>query len=515
MDLETLILKEKEELEKKVGELQKKNQQLLKENREIKHLLKENREIKKVILELKDELSTLLDSPNYQATVQEVSGEKAVISIEGKCVEVGIHKGVGTIEVGDSVFVNAGMNCIVKKKGKGYLLGEIGVIKEVLDMERAVVEIGSQQYVLLKASEIESLEVGDFVRVSLDDQMIFGVVERKMEEFLLNEERIPDIRFRDVGGLENEINLLKEKIILPLLHQELAKKYESPLLPSLLPVGILLHGPSGCGKTHLARALVGEISDIAKDNVSFYEIEAPKFLSHLVGKTEEAIREIFNVQGDRKKYKIIIIDEIESILKIRGTGISSDIEKTIVPQFNVMLDGFRRGKGIITVGLTNRLDLIDPSILRPGRLNPQIKIRRPNRKGVEEIFKIYLQPLLKTNERVEELIESVVSYIFAPNSPMSEMAEILYVDGKRERIGARAVITGSHITSIIDRARQRAFVREIKKGKKDGIDLEDLIVSTKLIITEEFKKLKPNNIKEYIEDLQHTRVDSVILLNKN
>ncbi len=318
----------------------------------------------------------------------------------------------------------------------------------------------------------------------------------EVEELVLEE--IPDVSYDDIGGLDDQIEQIVDAVELPFLHAVLYAEHELPA-----PKGILLYGPPGCGKTLIAKAVaaslakkVAEASGAGEARSYFLNIKGPELLNKYVGETERQIRLIF--QRAREKSEegmpvIIFFDEMESLFRTRGSGISSDIESTIVPQLLAEIDGVETLKNTIVIGASNREDLIDPAILRPGRLDVKIKIERPQEEAATSIFARYLTSGLPIHESeieaagtadaaVGTMVDAAVEHMYRRDDD-TRFLEVTYQNGDKETLYFRDFSSGAMIENIVRRAKKLAIKRFLDIGER-GIKTEDLIAS----VSQEFKE---------------------------
>ena len=315
----------------------------------------------------------------------------------------------------------------------------------------------------------------------------------EVEELILEE--VPDISYADVGGLDNQIEAITDAVELPFLYRELFVEHKLPA-----PKGILLYGPPGCGKTLIAKAvansLASKVSEVSGDKAArsyFLNIKGPELLNKYVGETERQIRLVF--QRAREKSEegvpvIVFFDEMDSLFRTRGTGISSDMESTIVPQLLAEIDGVETLRNVIVIGASNREDLIDPAILRPGRLDVKIKIERPDKEAAAQIFARYLTSDLPLEEdevaslgggdrakAVQAMIERTVSEMYQADEH-NQFLEVTYQNGDKEVMYYKDFSSGAMIENIVRRAKKLAIKRVIA-GQGRGIRSQDLIDSIK------------------------------------
>jgi len=363
-------------------------------------------------------------------------------------------------------------------------------------------------FIVGRADEERVVELADHLigtGVRAGDSMLLDVrssilVEKlpkaEVEELVLEE--VPDVSYDDIGGLAEQIETIVDAVELPFLHADLFAEHELPA-----PKGILLYGPPGCGKTLIAKAVanslakkVSELSGEDQTRSFFLNIKGPELLNKYVGETERQIRLIF--QRAREKSEegwpvIIFFDEMESLFRTRGSGISSDIESTIVPQLLAEIDGVETLKNVIVIGASNREDLIDPAILRPGRLDVKIKIERPDREAAASIFRNYLTSDLPihadeiaaygaVDDAIEAMISDVADHMYRADDD-TRFLEVTYQNGDKEILYFRDFSSGAMIENIVRRAKKLAIKRFLDDGTK-GINTDDLLVS----VTQEYKE---------------------------
>ncbi|HEY5890503.1 MAG TPA: proteasome ATPase, partial [Acidimicrobiia bacterium] len=324
-------------------------------------------------------------------------------------------------------------------------------------------------------------------------RLILEKMERpEVEELVLEE--VPDVTYAQVGGLAEQIEQIRDTVELPYLHRDLFKEYE--LEP---PKGILLYGPPGCGKTLIAKAVANSLAKKVSERTGnpdvrsyFLNIKGPELLNKWVGETERQIRMIFQrakEKADEGVPVIVFFDEMDSLFRTRGTGISSDVESTIVPQLLSELDGVEALKNVVVIGASNREDLIDPAILRPGRLDVKIKINRPEPEAAREIFGIFLSVNTPLDKRglaahggdraayIKEMIEVTVEHMYSEEDE-NRFLEVTYAGGDREVLYFKDFASGAMIENIVRRAKKDAIKRQIADGES-GVGQDDLVVAIK------------------------------------
>jgi len=381
--------------------------------------------------------------------------------------------------------------------------GEVATLKELLDDgDRAMIVGRADEERVVEVSDAvktEPLRSGDLVLIDPRAGVILERLPRPEVENLVLEE-VPDVSYNDVGGLDTQIEEITDAVELPFVHAALFAEYDLPA-----PKGILLYGPPGCGKTLIAKAVanslakkVAEVSGDKEARSFFLNIKGPELLNKYVGETERQIRLVF--QRAREKSEegwpvIIFFDEMESLFRTRGSGISSDIESTIVPQLLAEIDGVEALRNVIVIGASNREDLIDPAILRPGRLDVKIKIERPDEDSAAAIFGRYLTTELPIDDDIVEtlgggdpgkavqaMIEDTVREMYRVDET-NRFLEVTYQNGDKEVMYFKDFSSGAMIENIVRRSKKLAIKREIAGGAR-GIRTDDLLAS----IRQEFKE---------------------------
>src|SRR5947199_4846049 len=372
-------------------------------NRRLEQAFDRNRELVKAfqqaceqIAALKEEVDKLCAPPStYGVYLSENEDGTVNILSQGRKVKVNLHPSIkaADIKAGQELILNEGLNVV---EMAGYeIQGEVVVLKEILEDNRAVVtQRADEDKVGIIADPLRTvkLKIGDHILMDAKSGYLLEKLPKSEVEDLTLEE-VPDIDYEDIGGLTDQIEAIKDAVELPYLYSDYYKEHH--LAP---PKGVLLYGPPGCGKTMIAKAvannLAQKISEKRGEEVKgyFLNIKGPELLNKYVGETERKIREIF-VKAREKAAEdvpvIVFFDEMDALFRTRGSGISSDVETTIVPQLLAEIDGVEHLKNVIVVGASNRQDLIDPAILRPGRLDVKIKIERPDRSAAVDIFNQY------------------------------------------------------------------------------------------------------------------------------
>ncbi len=379
--------------------------------------------------------------------------------------------------------------------------GEVMKVKERLDDDRVIViGHGDEELVatLAQALRDEPIRAGDPLLIDRRSNVALERLPKEEVEELVLEE-IPDVSYEDIGGLENQIEAIRDAVELPFLYSELFHEHELEA-----PKGVLLYGPPGCGKTLIAKAVARSLADKVRERTGrpdahsyFLNIKGPELLNKYVGETERQIRQIFQRAKERSEEGlpvIVFFDEMDSIFRTRGSGISSDVENTIVPQLLSELDGVETLKNVIVIGASNREDLIDPAILRPGRLDVKIKIERPNGDQAADIMSKYLTANVPIHPEevaraagdlgatVHRMVQVTVERMYA-TSDENRFLEVTYASGDKETLYFKDFNSGAMIENIVRRAKKEAIKRFLSTGEK-GIKGEDLL----LAIRDEFKE---------------------------
>src|SRR5690242_18657610 len=433
-------------LEERLLETKGQLAQAVSQNEKLTYTLREAREH---IAALRDEVDKLTRPPSAYGTFLSRNDDGTVdVYSGGRKMRVTLHPELEEeeLERGAEVVLNESLNVVLARNGE--LTGEVVTLKEVLDPGDRALIVGraDEERVaeLTESLQEQRLRAGDTLLMDPRSGLLLEKLPRpEVEELVLEE--VPDISYDDVGGLDDQIEMIKDAIELPYLYADLFAEHD--LQP---PKGILLYGPPGCGKTLIAKAVanslakrVAEKTGNDKTRSYFLNIKGPELLNKYVGETERQIRLIF--QRAREKSEegvpvIVFFDEMDSLFRTRGTGISSDIESTIVPQLLAEIDGVESLKNVIVIGASNREDLIDPAILRPGRLDVKIKIERPDEASAKQIFGRYLVPTLPLGDdevkksggdpakAVDVMIDEAVKLMYSTEDE-NRFLEVTYANG--------------------------------------------------------------------------------------
>ena len=487
-------------LEERLLETKGQLAQAVSQNEKLTYTLREAREH---IATLRDEVDKLTQPPSGYGTVLATNDDGTVdVHAGGRKMRVAVQPDLaGGLEAGQEVVLNESFNVVLARRPDRT--GEVATLKEVLEGgDRAMVVGRADEEKVVELSDSvrqQPLRSGDTVLVDPRAGMVLERLPRPEVESLVLEE-VPDVSYSDVGGLDTQIEQITDAVELPFVHNALFAEYDLPA-----PKGILLYGPPGCGKTLIAKAVanslakkVAEVSGDRKARSFFLNIKGPELLNKYVGETERQIRLVF--QRAREKSEegwpvIVFFDEMESLFRTRGTGISSDIESTIVPQLLAEIDGVETLRNVIVIGASNREDLIDPAILRPGRLDVKIKIERPDAEAASSIFGRYLTSDLPLDpesvdttgggdpdKAVQSMIEDAVREMYKEEEA-NRFLEVTYQNGDKEVMYFKDFSSGAMIENIVRRAKKLAIKREIETGTR-GIRTEDLLAS----VRQEFKE---------------------------
>ena len=457
-------------------------------------------EARNEIVALRAEIDRLCAPPStYGVYLRAHDDDTVDILAQGRKVRVRLHPSirVESLHPGQELLLNDALKVVATA---GYeIQGDVVVLKARLDDERAVVTLhADDEKIGIIGDPLRTVRLMPGDHILMDPRSGY-LLERvpKSETEELGLEEVPDIGYRDVGGLSLQIEAIQDAVELPYLYADHYKEHK--LRPSK---GVLLYGPPGCGKTMIAKAVANSLAEKVskrrgeKVTAYFLNVKGPELLNKYVGETERKIREVFQKAKEKAADDVpvvIFFDEMDALFRTRGTGISSDVESTIVPQFLTEVDGVEGLRNVVVIGASNRPDLIDPAILRPGRLDVKIRVDRPDRAAAGDIFQKYLThdlPIAAAETRrhggidaaVDTMIASALNAMFERDET-NQFLEVSYANGEKEVLHFGDFVSGAMIESVVRRAKKLALKRCIGGGEK-GLIIDDLVAA----VREEFKE---------------------------
>ena len=454
------------------------------------------RDAREQIVALKAEVDRLAEPPgSYGVFLGRLDDGSLDVAVSGRKMRLVATPDVdaGALRPGQEVMLNESLNVVGVREFER--IGEIVMLKELLpDGERALV-IGraDEERVVALAEPLRTrtLRAGDSLLMEPRSSYVFEVIPKSEVEELVLEE-VPDVDYADIGGLGSQIDAIKDAVELPFLHPDLFEEHR--LAP---PKGILLYGPPGCGKTLIAKAVANSLAKKVAERTGreegrsyFLNIKGPELLNKYVGETERHIRLVF--QRAREKASegmpvIVFFDEMDSLFRTRGSGVSSDVENTIVPQLLSEIDGVESLENVIVIGASNREDMIDPAILRPGRLDVKIKIQRPDAEAARDILSKYLTPDLPLHAddlgehgddavaTCDEMIQRAVERMYSEEDD-NRFLEVTYANGDKEVLYFKDFNSGAMLENIVARAKKMAIKDFLDEGQK-GIRVQHLLTA--------------------------------------
>ena len=469
------------DLERQVLALQSELDQVTQSNRRLTATLRDARD---QIVALRAEVDRLAEPPNGFATVVAVQDDATVdVMAQGRKLRVTVAPGVGPLALGQEVLLNEAMNVIDALAFEQ--VGEIVMFKELLDGgDRALVIGHTDEERVVRLAQCllgSTIRAGDSLLLDSRSGYVYERIPKSEVEELVLEE-VPDVDYTDIGGLASQIDMIRDAVELPYLHADLFREHKLSA-----PKGILLYGPPGCGKTMIAKAVaaslarkVAEKEDRSSGRSYFLNIKGPELLNKYVGETERHIRLVF--QRAREKATegtpvIVFFDEMDSLFRTRGSGVSSDVENTIVPQLLSEIDGVEGLANVIVIGASNREDMIDPAILRPGRLDVKIRIERPDAQAAGDILAKYLTADLPLHAEdlaehagspsatVAGMIQRTVERMYAQTEE-NRFLEVTYANGDKETLYFRDFNSGAMLENIVARAKKSAIKDYLETGQK-------------------------------------------------
>ncbi len=485
-------------LEERLVEAQSRVAALSERNEKLTTTLREARD---QVVALKEEVDRLAQPPSgYGVFLSGYDDGTVDVFTGGRKLRVAVSPSVEVAELrrGQEVMLNEALNVVLAREFERA--GEVVMLKEVLEGGDRALVIGhtDEERIVNIADTLaeERLRAGDSLLLEPRSAYVYEKIPKSEVEELILEE-VPDIDYGDIGGLSRQIEQIRDAVELPFLHSDLFREHE--LRP---PKGILLYGPPGCGKTLIAKAVANSLAkkvaeldgqldggQTAQGARSFFlNIKGPELLNKYVGETERHIRLVF--QRAREKASegtpvIVFFDEMDSIFRTRGSGVSSDVENTIVPQLLSEIDGVEGLENVIVIGASNREDMIDPAILRPGRLDVKIKIERPDAEAARDIFSKYVTPTLpihaddlaehggSRDATVAAMIQRAVERMYTETED-NRFLEVTYANGDKEVLYFKDFNSGAMIQNIVDRAKKMA-IKDFLELKQKGLRMQHLV----------------------------------------
>ncbi len=488
-------------MEEEIRRLYQSRYQLDQATKQNEKLVATLQEAKAQIEALRAEVEKLTAPPSSYAIFSSLNEDgTGNVYVSGRKMKVSLHPSIKRTELrkGREVVLNEALNVIEVKEFESQ--GEVVRLKDVLEGGRALVTLHFDEEKVADLGDpllAERLSVGDHLLYDARSGYVIEKLPKSEAEELVLEE-VPDVDYAHIGGLQKELEQVRDAVELPFLHPQVFAEYQLSA-----PKGVLLYGPPGCGKTLIAKAVANSIAKKLGDRSGkeirsyFLHVKGPELLNKYVGESERQVREVFKKAKERAEDGhpvIVFFDEMDALFRTRGTGVSSDIESTIVPQFLSEIDGVERLRNVIVIGASNRQDLIDPAVLRAGRLDVKVKVGRPDADAARDIFSKYISTALPFAEEdvarhggdrhalVERLTAMTVEAMYAA-SEENKFIEVTYANGEKEVLYFKDFASGALIEGIVSRAKKFA-VKRVIANEGTGLRSDDLIRA----IREEFKE---------------------------
>ena len=488
-------------MEEEIRRLYQSRYQLDQATKQNEKLVATLQDAKAQIEALRAEVEKLTAPPSSYAIFSSLNEDgTGNVYVSGRKMKVSLHPSINRTELrkGREVVLNEALN-VVEVKGFDSQ-GEVVRLKYVLEGGRALVTLHFDEEKVADLGDpllAERLSVGDHLLYDVRSGYVIEKLPKSEAEELVLEE-VPDVDYAHIGGLQKELEQVRDAVELPFLHPQVFAEYKLSA-----PKGVLLYGPPGCGKTLIAKAVANSIAKKLGDRSGkeirsyFLHVKGPELLNKYVGESERQVREVFKKAKERAEDGhpvIVFFDEMDALFRTRGTGVSSDIESTIVPQFLSEIDGVERLRNVIVIGASNRQDLIDPAVLRAGRLDVKVKVGRPDADAARDIFSKYISTELPFAEEdvarhggdrhalVERLTAMTVEAMYAA-SEENKFIEVTYANGEKEVLYFKDFASGALIEGIVSRAKKFA-VKRVIANEGTGLRSDDLIRA----IREEFKE---------------------------